>query len=140
MSPAEPRRTSRLSLWGPVLALMALIFVASSIPSPGPLPGGLSDKAAHAIGYGLLGGTLLRAFARGRLEVVSWRRGLAAIAVALLYGVADEYHQQFVPGRSSDVRDIVADVTGASLAVALGSAAAAARAWGILNIFGSDRQ
>jgi VanZ family protein len=39
------------------------------------------------------------------------------VAIALLYGITDEWHQSYVPGRSPDVRDVVADTVGAVLAM-----------------------
>ncbi len=112
---------------------MAVIFAASSIPNLGPLPGGVSASLGHSIGYALLGALLLRALARGRLSGVTWGRALAAIALATLYGVSDEAHQSFVPGRSPDRFDVLADCVGAALAVMLCAAAAGARRWGILK-------
>jgi VanZ family protein len=112
---------------------MALIFAASSIPNLKNLPGGMSDKSGHSIGYAILAGVLLRAFAGGRLGGVTWLRGLLAIVLATLYGVTDEFHQLFVPGRSADRYDVVADCLGASLGVALGWLASAVRRWGILD-------
>jgi VanZ family protein len=120
-------------LWGPVVLQMALIFAASSIPNLKNLPGGMSDKSGHSIGYAILAGVLLRAFAGGRLGGVTWLRGLLAIVLATLYGVTDEFHQLFVPGRSADRYDVVADCLGASLGVALGWLASAVRRWGILD-------
>jgi VanZ family protein len=112
---------------------MAFIFAASSIPDLGPLPGGLSDKSGHSIGYALLGALLLRALARGSLRGVTWRSGLVSIAFATLYGVSDEFHQSFVPGRSPDRYDVLADCIGAALAVAAAVLAAAAVRWGIIK-------
>ncbi len=113
---------------------MAIIFVASSIPELGPLPGGVDDKSGHTIGYGILGGLLLRAFAGGRLSGVTWRRAAAVIMLATIYGVSDELHQWFVPGRSPDVLDVVADFVGATVVVLLAAAVVAVgRAWGILD-------
>ena len=43
----------------------------------------------------------------GGLRDVSWRAVLAAILISSLYGVSDEYHQLFVPGRSFDVLDML---------------------------------
>ena len=122
-------------LWGPVVLQMAVIFWASSIPRLGRLPGGVTDWVGHAIGYGLLGALLLRALAGGRLSGVNGRRALAAVLLATLYGVSDEAHQWFVPGRSPDRLDVLADCLGAALAVTAGVAAARARRWGILKSF-----
>ena len=112
---------------------MAIIFAASSIPNLGQLPGGISDKSCHTIGYALLAGLFLRAFARGRLREVTWRRASAAIIVATLYGVSDEFHQVFVPGRSADRYDVLADCIGATLGVAVLWLAGALGRWGILD-------
>jgi VanZ family protein len=76
---------------------------------------------------------LLRAFARGRLSGVTWTAGLAAIVLATMYGVSDEFHQSFVPGRSPDRFDVVADCVGATIGVALGWLAGAVHRWGILD-------
>ncbi len=130
----SPLRTPLL-LWGPVALQMVLIFIASSIPNLTELPGGISDKSGHGIGYALLGAVLLRALAGGRLRGVTWGRAAAAILLAVAYGVSDEFHQSFVPGRTPDVFDVAADGVGAAIAVAAGGAA---RAWGILN-FPSSR-
>src|SRR4051794_31700408 len=106
---------------------MILIFIASSIPYLGALPGGMSDKSGHGIGYGILGAVLLRALAGGRLRGVTWGKAAAALLLATLYGVSDEFHQSFVPGRSPDPYDVLADSIGAAAVIA---AAGSARAWG----------
>lgn len=125
-----PRR-ARLFLWGPVVLQMAFIFAASSISDLGTLPVG--DVTGHGIGYALLGALLLRALAGGRFVGVTWGRAVAAVLLATLYGVSDELHQSFVPGRSADRYDVLADCLGAALAVAACVVAARARAWGILK-------
>jgi VanZ family protein len=107
-------------LWGPVVLQMAVIFAASSIPDLGALPGGISDKSGHSIGYALLAALLLRALARGRLAGVTWRTAAAAVLLATLYGASDEFHQMFVPGRSSDRFDVLADFLGAMMGSAIG--------------------
>jgi VanZ family protein len=112
---------------------MALIFTASSIPNLRTLPGGMSDKSGHSIGYAMLAGLLLRAFAGGRLRGITWKAGLIVIVLATLYGVTDEFHQLFVPGRSADPYDVLADCVGATIGVAIGWVGGAARRWGILG-------
>ena len=92
---------NRFSLWAPVILQMAIIFGVSSLSRPGS-PGGLSNNAGHFIGYALLSALLVRALAGGRVAGITWRVTLLAVLAATLYGVSDELHQRFVPGRSPD--------------------------------------
>jgi VanZ family protein len=130
---SDPGQTLRTPafLWGPVAVQMILIFAASSIPDLRSIPGGMSDKSGHGIGYGILGAVLVRALAGGRLQGVTWRRAGLAVLLATLYGVTDEFHQAFVPGRSPDRFDVLADCLGAAMTVVV--IAGVARAWGILK-------
>ncbi len=41
------------------------------------------------------------------------------VVFCLLYGVSDEFHQAFVPGRSASAIDLIADVAGAATAVTI---------------------
>jgi VanZ family protein len=113
---------------------MAVIFAVSSIPDVGAVPGGFSDSAAHTAEYTVLGALLLRAFAGGEWRRVAWRTVLTAIAVSALYGVTDEWHQSFVPGRTSEWRDVMSDATGASIG------AATVWAWSIIRHFSRSRE
>ena len=114
-----------LRLWGPVIAAMAVIFFVSSL-SEAPLPDGMSDKSGHGLGYASLGFTVVRAVAGGLPRRITWRIAFIALAICIGYGVSDEWHQSFVPGRTSDVADVYADAAGACVA------AAVCWAWGIL--------
>ena len=54
----------------------------------------------------------------------AWRlSAVAALAAALaaVYGVSDELHQSFVPGRTADGADVVADAVGAVLGAGAGT-------------------
>ena len=115
-------RPRLLSLWLPVVAYMAMLFFVSSlshIPAP---PAGLTDKHEHFFFYGILAALTLRALAKGEWSGVMRSTVLGAILISSLYGVSDEFHQRFVPGRSYEVLDMVAD--------AVGSTAAAGLLWG----------
>jgi VanZ family protein len=102
-----------LWLWGPVVLHMAFIFAASSTADLDPLPGRFVDKLAHMAVYALLGALIARALAGGRPSATTpWHVALAVVA-STLYGVSDEWHQSFVPGRTPDVLDIAADAVGA---------------------------
>ncbi len=109
----DPHRPGWLSLWLPVIVVAALIFTLSSfsqLPSP---PSGISDKHEHFTIYFLLGLTLVRALARGRLAGVTLPVAIIAALLVTLYGASDEFHQSFVPGRDSSVFDLAADGVGA---------------------------
>lgn len=100
--------------WAPALFWAGLLFLASSIPGSSlPSPGILHlDKVAHAAAYALL--AYLVARARGTTD----GRSLAIGAMlAALYGVSDEIHQRFTPGRDADALDAVANAVGAAAGV-----------------------
>jgi VanZ family protein len=93
----------------------AIFFVSSLSHPPGPpLVHGL-DKVVHCAVYAVLGLLTVQALAGYGLRPL--QAALWALLVCALYGVSDEWHQAFVPGRSTDIRDWAADVLGAALAV-----------------------
>ena len=107
--------TRRVRVWGPAWATMVLIFVLSSISGLGPIPGGVDDGVAHALQYAVLAALLLRGLAGARWRGVKVRAAALAVLLATLYGVTDEAHQRFVPGRTAEVTDLVADALGAAV-------------------------
>lgn len=99
----------------PLLYAGAIFFVSSLSRPPGPpLVHGL-DKGVHFAVYAGLGLLVVRALAGYGLRPL--RAALWALLACALYGVSDELHQSFVPGRSTDIRDWGADVLGAALAI-----------------------
>lgn len=109
----------RLSL---LLALgwMAGIFYLSHQPGL-DLPGLFDnqDKVMHFGAYGLLGVLLLGAMQVSGTGGYSIRQPALATLIASLYGITDEIHQSFVPGRTPDMLDWLADTSGALLATFL---------------------
>jgi VanZ family protein len=96
---------------------MAVIFVLSGMSKP-PAPVSVNDKIKHFVGYAVLGAVTMRATAGGTLGGLTAGAALAAWAIATLYGVSDEYHQSFVPGRTADPADTLADAAGAAVSIA----------------------
>lgn len=107
----------RLGLWTPVIVYMAAIFYISAQPDV-TVPGGLSDKPTHSLAYAGLAVTVVRALAGGLGAPVAWRTALGAIAITAGYGLTDEFHQSFVPGRFAEVSDVVANTIGACIGTA----------------------
>ncbi len=93
------------------LGWMMMIFLLShqpELPAPTWFPG--QDKLAHFLVFGLLGYLFARAF---RPE---GPRSLADVALiagfVLIYGITDELHQSYVPGRTPDAFDVIANTAG----------------------------
>ncbi len=116
MVPSHTGVHSRASLWAPVALYMGAIFTASSLSHP-PSPPQVSDKVQHFAGYSGLGLLTLRALAGGQTAGVTTGTAATAWAIASAYGVSDEVHQRFVPGRASDPADVLADALGAAAGV-----------------------
>ena len=105
------------------LAIAALIFAASSRSHvASPRITNVDDKFAHFAVYGLLA-TLVFRLGRG------WRAAGWALLVVSAFGATDEWHQSFVPGRSTELADWVADTAGAALAIALYGGWQSYRGW-----------
>jgi VanZ family protein len=98
--------------WGYALTLAMVIVVASgrsSVAAPDIVD---IDKVAHFAVFGLLATLVARAgFAESRM---GW-----AVLIVSLFGLTDEWHQSFTPGRTVEVYDWFADTLGAITAVAL---------------------
>ena len=100
--------------------VMGIIFYLSHQPGDLiqlPLFPGV-DKLAHCIAYGCLAGTVL--YGLHPFISSSDKKNIAAIIVVafcVLFGISDEYHQSFIPGRQVSFWDLVADGLGALLVV-----------------------
>jgi VanZ family protein len=112
--------------WGPALAWACALFILSSL-SRLPSTGGVTDKQSHLGAYALLAALVLRGLSGAAWDGVTWGRAGLAILLATAYGMSDELHQAFVPGREASGLDLAADAMGAALA-ALGL-----RAWAIIR-------
>jgi VanZ family protein len=103
-----------LLAWFPVFAYTALIWWLSSQALQVPLierfP--LQDKGVHFLEYGAMSLFITHAL------VITFRDGgpravVMATLMTVALGFLDELHQAFVPGRSSDAMDLLADSIGA---------------------------
>lgn len=114
-------KNSRIA-WTLTVGYMLLIFLLSSIPYV-EQPDLLKDKRApileHIVEYSVLGFLLFGSFSstkrKGRRVI------FLAVSVAILYGISDELHQFFVPGRYCDIIDVVANSLGSVIGVMVGN-------------------
>ncbi len=106
-----------MGFWLPVLAYVSVIFALSSQPNlQSPLRFANGDKVAHLGEYLVLGLLLVRAV-RANLRVSRpLFAALIAIGIVVMVGLSDEFLQSFIPGRQSDLFDVLADVLGGAIA------------------------
>ena len=104
----------------PAILWAALIFVASSIPSEDipEVPIFRYDKLIHLAIYFVFAALVYRFLSfEGVSSAVRSRAAILTVGIIAFYGMTDEFHQHFVPGRTMDVYDWIADVAGGILCV-----------------------
>ncbi|HGY57031.1 MAG TPA: VanZ family protein [Caldithrix abyssi] len=105
----------------PWLLMMLFIFVMSSIPdlTQPVLVFDYSDKLIHFVVFGILGVLMARGFARSGNVFIRQHYVLTSIVFAVLFALTDEWHQSFVPGRTADWLDWLADTLGILIFIVL---------------------
>lgn len=101
-----------------------MTFVVSHQPAV-VIPFGAPDYLAHFINYGVQSVLLIWALSGGKWRAIAPPVFPAAVVVTILLGIADEFHQSFIPGRDAGLRDVVADAAGAVAGACLVAAIAA---------------
>jgi VanZ family protein len=101
-----------MACW-PVLLMGAVFFASGRSEVAAPQVSGI-DKVGHFVVYAWLGVLLVRIPAVASLRPFGvW----SAVVIASLYGLTDEFHQSFTPGRSVELADWITDTVGALTAV-----------------------
>jgi VanZ family protein len=90
----------------------------TTLPGKEAITIGVNDKIEHFGAYGLLSAILyLNLLFQEKFRLFNKYPATFAIMIASFYGMLDELHQLFVPGRSADIIDWLADFSGAVLGV-----------------------
>ncbi|GHU25128.1 hypothetical protein FACS1894172_14260 [Spirochaetia bacterium] len=104
----------------PLIVVIISLWFLSSQSRLLRLPGFIGrDKIAHTIAYCGLAITLSLWF-----PIEKWRSRrfltiCSVILISTLYGIIDELHQFFTPGRDSSILDLFADTAGATIGAGL---------------------
>jgi len=75
----------------------------------------LLDKLYHLIEFAIFSFLLFLAFFKSDIKILGRRPYLLSVSFGVIYAFSDELHQNFVPGRSADLFDFLADCTGVIL-------------------------
>jgi len=108
------------------LLIMGVLYWLSSLPGT-PLPDDPPlyavfhwvppsvQKALHVLAYAALAWAWC--WTLGAWLRVPAARAIGACAIASAYGVFDEWHQSFVPGRYASLTDVMIDIAGVVLGI-----------------------
>jgi VanZ family protein len=122
----ERRRSSknpnfrRGLLYGlPVIVYAGLIFLLSSFPhfpeEAPPFTG--YDKLAHLIEYYFFGVLICRWLVKKKHRFETGHAFFITLVIGTGYGISDEWHQSFIPGRVASIWDALFDAIGVVAAV-----------------------
>lgn len=75
----------------------------------------IARKSAHFIAYMILGIILILLLQLSNIN----KKPQLALALCVAYAISDEFHQFFVPGRSSQLRDVLIDSLGSLTGIML---------------------
>lgn len=92
-----------------VLWMGAIFFFSSLTQTDLKQMPEVSDILTHGAVYSLLGALLYFSFNR--------YPSVKAVLLSSLYGISDEIHQSFVPGRTPEIKDLVVDTIAALMSV-----------------------
>ena len=106
----------------PTILVMAGIFMLSSLPGDDSLLNAFefNDKIKHFIAYFVLGITYCIRIPRKNwlAKPIFWC--IIVVVLCTLFGISDEYHQSYVPGRSgNNLGDLMANFIGGLVSVFL---------------------
>jgi VanZ family protein len=116
------RPLTKISLFGVRLATCVLaiywllLFTGTHIPTIPKFAPRMWDKAQH---FGAFFGLALLLCWVIPTRHSAWQKFLTVAVIAMLYGAFDELTQGFVRGRSTDIRDFIADSLGIWTAISV---------------------
>src|SRR5438270_1862674 len=131
-----------LKYWLPIVIWLILIFVGSTdLMSaehtsriigpilrwlhPGISPARIEQvqfvirKTAHVSEYAVLSLLIFRAVANTTRQARLAGAALVTLLISAAFAASDEFHQSFVPSRTSSVRDVMIDIIGAILGMTI---------------------
>jgi VanZ family protein len=101
-------------IYGALLFYWIILLSATSFPTESLPDLGGSDKIKHFGAYMVLTVLLtLTLMVQDKNTFLKKYAFPASVIIAALYGILDEVHQMFIPGRSCEFMDWVADLGGA---------------------------
>lgn len=106
----------------PLVFHWIIIKILTSLPSESLPNVSIGDKYEHFLAFFVLGFFLYLNFLyQNKFELLKKYPFILSLLIASLYGVFDELHQHFIPGRSAELMDWIADFIGAIVGISIAS-------------------
>ena len=107
-----------LLVYTPLVIYWIVLLAATSFPTIQVPTTDVGDKAYHFTAYFGLGVLLnLTLIFQNKYVLLKKKNELYTLLIGTIYGIFDEIHQYFIPGRSMEFLDFLADFFGLALAV-----------------------
>ena len=111
-------RNKIFMIYLPLVLYWIILLGATSLPGSSVPNMGVSDKTLHFTAYSIL--TILLTFTvsfQNKFKILKKYAFISTLIIVNLYAVLDEIHQNFIPGRSMEFYDLMADFLGSLLGV-----------------------
>jgi len=102
-------------VYAPLILYWVILLLATSLPTDflPEKPFDFFDKDEHFTAYGILGFLFaLSLHFQSRIKLFAEKYFISTIIICGTYGLLDEIHQLFIPGRYCDLADWLADMVG----------------------------
>lgn len=107
-----------LLVYLPFAVYWLILFAATSFPVDTIPTVGVGDKFLHLTAYFGFGVLLnLTLVFQNKYNSLKINSAIGTLIIGCIYGAFDEIHQHFIPGRSMEFLDFVADFAGLVLAI-----------------------
>lgn len=104
----------------PLSLYWLVLFILTSLPASRLPDAKINDKVEHYIAFAVLAVLLSLTFQfQEKIRILAKQSYLFCIILIAIYGLLDELHQMYVPGRYCDVKDWIADVLGGLAGIGL---------------------
>ena len=102
----------------PLIFYWVLLFTLTTLPSQSVPSVGVNDKIEHLLAYFVLSFLLYLTLLVQKKSVLLKNNALLfTLLLIFAYGILDEVHQLMIPGRSCELLDFLADLSGGILGV-----------------------
>lgn len=111
-------RNKVMLVYLPLIFYWIILFILTSLPTSSVPSVGVNDKVEHFLAFFVLSFLVyLTALFQKKKIFLKKYAILFTFIIVSIYGIFDELHQLFIPGRSCELNDLLADIAGAIIGI-----------------------